>query len=100
LDDDTLEPGEPPNYTVVFVDDVAYDEFADIDCPDLRALMDEVREDPFPNRSSRHRVPEQPGRFFAFHENDGIIYKMSYQIDLSERQIVVFATSAQRLPIY
>lgn len=100
MDDDTPYPGEPPKYDVAFVDDRVYDEFSELDGPEFRDLMDEIRDDPYPNGRFRQRIPDQPGRYFAYQEVDGMVCKMTYRIDVGERQIVILAVSVQQLPMF
>ncbi len=100
MDDDTPHPGEPPNFSVVFVDEAVYDRFCDLDGPEIRALMEEIRDDPYPDGEFRHRIPDQPGRYFAYREAAGVVFKLTYKLDLDEFKIVVLATSVQPLPIF
>lgn len=90
-------------YTLGFATDEAYERFAAADCPEMRAIIDVLRIDPFPEDSGgmKCRIPDDaPGNpyFVAWNIANGTLYKVAYGVLWNPRRVVVTSAGAQPLP--
>ena len=101
--------GDVPEYGLAFTTP-AWNDFANIDCPELRAMLEPLRENPFPDPTGlKRRVPEPsapPHTYWTFSTPDaqGVYFKAVYTVEfdpVSEVpiQIVVSTCKANRLPL-
>ena len=82
-------------YVVGFATLEAWDEFGRQDCPGLRRLIAELRNDPTPNGKNRRQIVG--GVLIMEMDDDGTVYKIAYRYELGEA-VVITATSVSSIP--
>jgi hypothetical protein len=91
---------DEPEFEVGFATTEAYDAFAELDCPEMRTLIDELRADPYPDGEYCYPTPGGGDfEYVRFRIVDGFVYKVAYRVIFGPvAKVAILAPSVQRFP--